>query len=216
LADISLPAGKGKMKLCVAASLCLLSLGGMSAASITAFSISGGVTDFTSFTYTIGDRFSTTQAIVISDLGVYSISGLAQSYQVGLWDSSGTLLSSVTVPATATSGQFIYVAVSPISLAAGQSFQIGELIDSTADWIVFAPFTSAPEITFGHGVYDFGVNPTLTNPTTDDIGADLGAVFGPNFKFTDVAVPEPSTIYLVSISFLLILRFARSGMRSRQ
>jgi hypothetical protein len=48
----------------------------LGASSIPAFNVSGGTIDFTEFTYTIGDQFTTNQTIDVTDLGVYSISDL--------------------------------------------------------------------------------------------------------------------------------------------
>src|ERR1700684_1530774 len=99
----------------------LFSLGDLRASSIPAFNVSGGALDFTDFQYTIGDQFSTTQAITVTELGVYSVTVLAQGYEVGLWNSSGVLLVSATVPSTAQAGQFVYVPINPVSLAADQT-----------------------------------------------------------------------------------------------
>jgi hypothetical protein len=198
------------MKFQLAVALCLLfSLGNLRASSIPAFDISGGTIDFSDFQYTIGDQFSTTQAITLTDLGVYSISGLAQDYEVGLWDSSGDLLASATISSTAEAGQFVYVAITPVSLAAGQTFQIGEFTNSTATWLVFPNVTSAPQIVFDHGVYDSTFNTTLTNPTTDAIGSNLASTFGPSFEFT--AVPEPLASWFLAVCIFLLLRFGRKN-----
>jgi hypothetical protein len=181
-----------------------LLMGGLRASSIPAFDVTGGTVDFTDFQYTIGNQFTTTQTISVTDLGVYSISGLTQSYEVGLWDSSGNLLASVTIPSTSEADQFVYVPITPISLAAGQTFQIGELINSTATWLAFPSFTSAPGIVFDDGVYN--PTPSLANPTTDDVGPPSGS-FGPSFEFT--AVPEPATSWFLVPCLLLMLRVAR-------
>ena len=194
--------------------MCLLAAGGLRAGSV-AFTVSGGVTDFTSDSYTIGNQFSTNNAITVTDLGVYSISGLAEAYQVGLWNSSGTLLASATVPATAASGQFVYVAIAPVALAPGQVYQIGELIDSTATWLAFPTVTSAPEVTFIHGVYDGSFSLTLTDPTTDTIASNaaLSGAFGPSFEFVNSSVPEPSTFWFLAAGAAVLWRFARIRTR---
>jgi Domain of unknown function (DUF4082) len=185
----------------------LFSLGDLRASSIPAFNVSGGALDFTDFQYTIGDQFSTTQAITVTDLGVYSVTGLAQGYEVGLWNSSGVLLVSATVPSTSQAGQFVYVPINPVSLAADQTFQIGELINSTATWLASPSVDSAPGIVFDHGVYDLGFNATLTDPTTDDIGSSLGSTFGPSFEFTPV--PEPVTSWPLAGFIILMFRWGQ-------
>lgn len=80
--------------------------------------------------YTFGYRFSVSTT-TIGSLGIfdYGKNGLSQSHEVGLWNSSGTLLDSVTVPA-GTAGTLVEsqntvdgwrfsTLSSPVELAAG-------------------------------------------------------------------------------------------------
>jgi len=161
------------------------------------------------FQSTIGDQFFTSQAITVTNLGAYSISGLAESYPVGLWDSSGNLLASANVPATGLSNQFIYVPVTPVFLPAGQYFNIGELVNSTATWLARPLVQAAPQISFGIGLYDDTFSPVLTDPLSATIG--FGGSFGPSFEFTfvpPIITPEPATGWLIGIiaPLALVLR----------
>lgn len=178
----------------------------ISAAIIPAFSVSGGTVDFMQFQFTIGDQFHTDEPITVTNLGAYSISGLAQSYAVGLWDSSGNLLASANVPATGLSNQFIYVPVTPVFLPINQSFRIGELVNSTATWLARPLVSSAPEITFEFGLFDNTNSPVLTDPLAPTVG--FGGSFGPGFEYTfvpPILTPEPATGWLIGVIAPLIL-----------
>jgi hypothetical protein len=178
----------------------------INAASIPAFSVSGGTVDFMQFQFTIGDQFFTRAAITVTNLGAYSISGLAQSYPVGLWDSSGNLLASANVPATGLSNQFIYVPVTPVFLPANQHFQIGELVNSTATWLASPLVSSSPQIIFESGRFDNTNSPVLTDPLAPTVG--FGGSFGPSFEYTFVPpifTPEPGTGWLIGVIAPLVL-----------
>jgi hypothetical protein len=182
----------------------------LNAASIPAFSVSGGTVDFMQFQFTIGDQFFTSEAITVTNLGAYSISGLAQSYPVGLWDSSGNLLASANVPASDLSDQFIYVPVTPVFLPASQYFNIGELVNSTATWLAHPLVQPAQQIGFGVGLYDNTNSPVLTDPLAPTVG--FGAAFGPSFEFTFVPpifTPEPATGWLIGIIAPVVLMLRR-------
>jgi hypothetical protein len=162
------------------------------------------------FQSTIGDQFFTNEAITVTNLGAYSISGLAQSYPVGLWDSSGNLLASANVPATGLPNQFIYVPVTPVFLPIGQHFAIGELVNSTATWLARPLIQSAPQISFVFGVYDSTFSPVLTDPLAPTVG--FGGSFGPSFEFTFVPpifTPEPATGWLIGVIAPLVLILRR-------
>lgn len=181
----------------------------VNAASIPAFSVSGGSLDFMQFQFTIGDKFFVNQPITVTNLGAYSISGLAQAYEVGLWDSSGNLLASASVPPTTLSNQFIYVPITPVFLPAGD-FHIGELVNSTATWLAGPLVSSAPEINFEFGLYDDTNSPVLTDPLAPTVG--FSGSFGPGFEFTFVPpifTPEPATGWLVGIIAPLVLMLRR-------
>jgi hypothetical protein len=186
----------------------------INAASIPAFSVSGGDLDFTQFQSTIGDQFETNEPITVTNLGAYSISGLAQSYAVGLWDSSGNLLASANVPASGLSNQFIYVPVTPVFLTGNQSFHIGELVNSSATWLARPLVSSAPEITFEFGLFDDTDSPVLTDPLAPTVG--FVGEFGPSFEYTfvpPIITPEPVTGWLIGIIAPMILMLRRRIQR---
>jgi len=129
--------------------------------------------------------------------------GLIDSYEVGLWNSGGTLLTSATVASDAVNpliDQFRYAYVAPTTLTAGQQYQIGALFNSGNDALIFpgyaTDFTTAPAIQFNLSWYAFGN--TLANPTF--FGNNTPAYFGPNFLTTGVpSIPEPASLALLGI-----------------
>lgn len=91
-----------------------------------------------------GWEFTTNAPLQITQLGYFDshdpISGdglgLLNSHDVGIWDSSETLLGSATVPSGTTApldGAFRFVSVTPIALTAGQTYVVGATHHGMAD-----------------------------------------------------------------------------------
>jgi Domain of unknown function (DUF4082)/PEP-CTERM motif len=154
--------------------------------------------------FTLGSQFTTSGSIAVNGLGVFddSQNGLVDSYPIGIWDSTGTLVASGTM-GSGTSGtlvnQFRYVSITPVDIAAG-TYQIGALYLDSNDTLVGTgfsgptDFSTAPGITFDTS--EFAAGGSLTNPTTSGGGTGY---FGPNFTFTAAAVPEPATLTLLAM-----------------
>ena len=131
------------------ASLLLLLLGfgahGAGAATVPAVLTTSGNSN--SWRLTIGANQSATigwafsvgaQALEVDALGMYdnNADGMLDAHPVGLWNSSGTLLAQATVPAgTAATrvGSYRYVAIAPVTLAAGQTYVIGAYFAPVVD-----------------------------------------------------------------------------------
>src|SRR5215472_7013304 len=84
--------------------------------------------------FTLGWEFTVTGTIQVNDLAFYDNGedGLADSHQLGLWNSTGTLLASGTVLAGTASplvNQWREVAVSPVQLGPGNYFVGGLFLD---------------------------------------------------------------------------------------
>lgn len=137
---------------------------------------------------TVGWSFQVgAQNATVTSLGLYSPAGpLGQAQVVGLWTSGGTLLTSVTVPAGAgprAIGGFLYQAIGPVVLTAGQTYVVGAVYQgaTTEPILVNSTQTYASDITFLHSLQSsllFNTVGTLTYPTLS-AGLDQG-VFGPN------------------------------------
>ena len=142
-----------------------------------------------------GWTFTTNSAFQINALGIYDegLDGFGVAHEVGIWDSLGSLLASVTVPSGIGStliANFRYVAIAPILLAAGQTFTVGatfgafnpDVYNFSANNVVYNP-----AITFGQTVVTLAS--PLTQPTTT---VPLGdGIFGPNLDITLITPGAP-------------------------
>ena len=164
----------------------------------------GALADLTiGWSFTVGP-----QSVSVTDLGFfdYNGDGLDTAHEVGLWNSSGSLLTSVTVPAgtggTLVDGFRFTLLSSALDLVANQGYVIGAHITVNSGDIFYTATsaTLAPEFTFGTPLDDADpavgfVQPVRTRP---DVGFGF---FGPNFRFVDQvsAVPEPGTLALLAL-----------------
>ena len=158
---------------------------------------------------TFGWSFTTNSDINVVDLGVFddSQNGLTDSHQVGIWDSSGTLLVSTTVPSgtgATLDDQFRTVGVSSTELFAGQKYFIGTLYTTFDDPLLLqgdaSNFATASQITYDNATFALGT--TLKDPTT--VASPPPAFFGPTFEFEAVSspVPEPGSFVLLGTGLL--------------
>lgn len=170
-----------------------------------AVSIAGGSTFvFSNERFTMGYDFTLSTAASVSSLGVQDQGGdgLATSHPVGIWDSTGTLVASGTVPA-GTAGLlkngFRYVSITPVTLPPG-SYRAGALFynGNGNDSFLYnvSSVTPNPLITYG-GTRGIQSNdqvlhyPTLTGT---DIGLSGSGAFGPNFILAVVPNNAPTDI----------------------
>ena len=161
---------------------------------------------------TLGWAFQVNSAINVTYLSFFDSAqdGLAESHEIGIWDSDGDLIASATVGAGTTSelrDKFRAVAIDPTLLTPG-TYRIGALFLTGSDSLIFPTFTqnfvTAPEITFIRGANAVGT--TLKNPTPTFF--TMGPTyFGPNFEYQ--SVPEPSSMLLVGSVALVGLAFRK-------
>lgn len=142
----------------------------------------------------IGWRFTVSAPMVVTNLGVWNgdqTGGVESPHQVGIWDSSQTLLTSGTVDGTGTvAGDFIYTAVAAATLSPGETYTIGALyVTADNDYYISSAssITTAPEVTFGGAVFPSAGELGFVYPTEDSGPTSYGR-FGPNFFFADVPV----------------------------
>ena len=165
---------------------------------------------------TFGWRFSVGDTpISVTHLGFFDagLDGLADSHQVGIWDSAGTLMTQATVP-SGTEGTLVsayrFTLAAPATLEANTTYYIGGLTPSASDVnIVFgSPQTYASEITYQTATYS-----QLTGFSSPDTayGGSHG-VFGPNLQFTPV--PEPHHYAMFTGVGLAGFFFIRRKLRS--
>ena len=159
---------------------------------------------------TIGFVFDTNANLSVSQLGWFSTDGsIASSHQIGIWNSTGTLLGSTTVTPGAPDGSgFRYSSVVPILLSSGSTYFIGGR-DTSQDGDSYKSSVSnlitSSDITYvGSAVSSSGAGftfPSFINQTS------TGGRFGPNFTYDVMsAVPEPES-YAMLLAGLGLMGF---------
>lgn len=153
--------------------------------------------------WNLGRSFTVVSAANVVSLGIFDqgSDGLRNSHQVGLWNSTGTLLFS-TLIASGTSaildGNFRFNDIAPISLNVGSTYFVAATYADANDdpYMVNATFASAPMITHMNEQWEWGsalVFPDLINPNVDSYwGGDVRLV-------AVTATPEPATVTLLAL-----------------
>ncbi|BBH39999.1 hypothetical protein myaer102_25430 [Microcystis viridis NIES-102] len=179
-------------------------------ASVALQSFTGGslFTDVNGTNMTVGWSFTANDNLSVTSLGLWDetpADPLAQTHQVGLWSSTGTLLGSATIQTNSPlTGSFRYAAIAPVALTSGLTYFLGSEISnpfsdqytSSASSIV-----TAPEITF----LGAARNNSAGGFSFPSITTSVNGRFGPNFQFQVVSasVPEPtSTLGLLALGTL--------------
>jgi len=146
--------------------------------------------------FTLGWSFTLSQPYIVDALGAFDSGGdgLADSHDIGLWDSSGNLLASVTDVtgiANPLVDGFRYASLSGgLTLAPGK-YYIGATWLSGADPFVFPGEVTAiaqlPGVNFNEN--QFAPGSSLTFPIFSESGEI--AYFGPNLNLQPVPGPLP-------------------------
>ncbi len=122
----------------------------------------------------------------------YSPLGLTEPHDVGIFDASGALIVSATVPAGTSASlvdNFWYVPIPPTALWKGQVYTIGALLPAPWSDVILdsdvppgqpPAITLDQRITWLQGVSDYPGAPVLTFPTSPCCGTLFG-FFGPTF-----------------------------------
>lgn len=173
----------------------------------------------------LGFSFTTSSALKVTALGYYDDggNGLAQSHNVGIFNTLGALVGSATVAAgTAATldGHFRYVAVTPFTLAAGQTYVAAATTGGSDDpWAYgsiggsIAGFTANPAISIGANaaLYHYQNDDVLRMPSQHYSNYSVYA--GPNFQ--TAAVPEPASWAMMISGFGMVGAMARSRRPKR-
>lgn len=170
---------------------------------VNAYSVpsTNGWTEYGGASFIVGYDFTPAVAINVTSLGILDWygDGLINPSSVGIWDVSGTLLASTTLPAGklnaepagAANLEFYYQAIAPLALTAGITYRIGNQMTGGATEVVGfdGSFTGAPEILFGPGWGNNGI--TFARPVEF---ASATPFMGSAFKYQVIvqAVPEPA------------------------
>jgi sugar lactone lactonase YvrE len=173
--------------------------------------------------HTLGWTFSTNNNLLVTSFGYYDdgSDGLLEAHNVGIFDNSGTLLSSMLVPSGLSAtlvAKFRYEPVTPFLLVAGNTYTIGGTIGADAsDPVAYdvAGLASIPAIAIPSGASRFtesGSYTDLNYPTSSyPPGNPYNVYFGPNFEAQ--SVPEPASIALVILGLLSLLTCFRSSVQ---
>ena len=220
----------------MAAACACLAAGAASAADAPAYSFTGAPTSDDS-QLSLGFAFTATAAATVTSLGYYDFGqdGFATDHNVGIFDSTGGLLASVVLSAGSGDvlrGDFRYASITPLALAAGQTYVIAATTGGHADLWAYGN-SYAPNQT----VSDFQATAPITiapdaalfHYQSDDVLRDPGEHYsnytfyaGPNFTLSLgngqdhslLGVPEPASWTLMLSGFGLVggaLRSRRSA-----
>ena len=168
---------------------------------------------------TVGWDFTPTANITVTELGFFDLDGdgLALSHDIGIWASDGTLLGGTTIAAgvgdTLING-FRFTDISDLVLTAGQTYVIGAVIqlDPNGDNYFLNPATVASDAMIGYGRgLRSDANSGFAMPTVD---ANSGR-FGPNFRFLQSAIPEPTTWAMLILGFGVVGGAMRARRRTQ-
>lgn len=154
--------------------------GGVGIPFITAVTIVGTRNNFdggVGFRFTVG-----ASAMIVTDLGRQRFSGNANSHTVQIWRNSDlVLMASASVDmSTGTVGEFNYTAITPVTLAAGVTYNVASVEVNGGDtWgdDNMTGISSEPDGTITHSIFQVGVGAFQNN------AAGVRSYVPPNFKF---------------------------------
>lgn len=184
-------------------------------ADTTAFTTGGGNYVHFGGSTTAGYTFTLANSVSVTRLGLwdYAADGLQSAVPVTIWNGSGAVLATATVPTGTTAGeinQYLYVTLAtPVTLPAG-TYTIGGYITNYSDAALYglSTITGATGITYGASREAGGT----AMPVGDNINLS-NSYFGPNFQFTN-AVPEPSAWAVVAAGTGLLGLTLRRRLRA--
>ena len=190
-----------KQSLTAAAMSCSVMLTAPASAA-TAVSISSFLTSLGDGPYTLGYTFAATQDLRVTALGAFDAlgDGFGEAHEVGLWDSNGILLSSISVSSTDTLiDGFRYANISGVNLISGNSYTVAASNFGPRDAYAYnTTISTAPGISAVTDRYAIGRG--LLYPTSSAGG---NGYFGGNFQIASAtgAAPEPGTWAMMIIGF---------------
>jgi hypothetical protein len=174
---------------------------------------------------TYGFSFVLLDSETIHGLGAYDAGnpGLNGSAQVGIWDATGNLLTSTTVPAgtaATRSGGFSYNGIAPLTLDALTAYYIGSYQPS--DPITAFQIANSGSASLDDNIISiqdaYGIGPAFSGLVFPDrsvgfAGADVGANFTSNIVPIVADLPEPATVAILGTSLAALATLRR---RTRQ
>lgn len=169
-----------------------------------------------------GERFTVGSSdLYVSRLGVFDSlqNGLETSTEVGIWNSTGSLLGSVSIGSGVSGdllGNFRYADLSSVvQLTAGSTYRIGALVGGTGG-ISYIDSGSASVNTYSLSsdvVFNSSVFNTVagfSNPSNSYFSARW---YSADMIYSTVAIPEPTTFMILGLG---IVTFIFKRMRSQK
>jgi MYXO-CTERM domain-containing protein len=184
-----------------------LGLGALRASAGGVIDFTSPTTDFTNGQWTLGFDFHVSSAINVDGLGIYDDgkNGLTQAHNVGLWNSSGTLLATTTVTnSDGLDGWFRYHTIGTLTLGIGDYTVGAATLSENYTWNPVG-FTTAPGVTYLRDEFASGV--ALQRPTSG--GSGTTGWFGGNVHVASRNVPDGSSTALLLLAGLGSLGLAR-------
>ena len=163
----------------------------------------------------LGWSFTTNSAVTVNALGYYDYqqNGLVDQHIVGIFNASGTLLASTPVSSGTVdplNGSYRYASITPITLAAGQTFTIAATTVGYSDYWLFgtnSQFTVNSAISLIAGQYVYGGG-SLQDPANHNFGWFYAPA---NFRIAPTSsVPLPPSLLLLAPGL-----FGLVGMRRK-
>ena len=172
------------------------------------------------FNATAGWSFQPATNISVTELGCvanfFTQNPAAASVQVGMWTTNGsvTLIASSSITAGSTNiDQSLYESVTPVVLSPSQTYFIGAYFPGG----FFSLDEANPTINSGGVIRSLDILGLASAEGTGGFAAPIGgspptpngAFLGPNFRYYEGGVPEPSSWLLLGLGGLLLA--ARRG-----
>lgn len=164
--------------------------------------------------FAVGWEFTVNQSISVTSLGAFDIAGDGHptDQKVRLYDSTNdAVLATATIPTSATvetvGGYNTYFqTITPVTLTTGKHYIIASDQAASGDFMVSnAAFGSAITLVQGQATWFDGNLPDSVSGFDIRV-ANASPYFGANFKYS--AVPEPTTMMLVSTGIVALLAYA--------
>ncbi|HEY1214928.1 MAG TPA: DUF4082 domain-containing protein [Bryobacteraceae bacterium] len=200
-------------------------LGAQLAACDSLYSFSSVNQTFSDKSVTLGFVFTANSSFEVDSLGWFDATGqgFSSEHTVGLFDSAGTLLTSVTLSAgtgDSSNGGFRYHSITPITLTAGNEYTLAGTSGGPMDsWTIndfVNNFTVNSAFTIGPNAARFSYGAELVDP--DSHFSDYLVYSGPNLAGQELisATPEPASFLLVALAgcTLLVSRQLRKAKQS--